>query len=89
MHSCQCIGDVRNLLINTPPGSSKTELAVIAFMAWCFARDPHCRFLHLSYSDDLARSTARQPVRFWRRKPSSSFGAGLPSGHQVQEAVEH
>lgn len=26
-------GDVRNLLINTPPGSSKTELAVIAFMA--------------------------------------------------------
>ena len=47
-------GDVRNLLINTPPGSSKTELAVIAFMAWCFARDPHCRFLHLSYSDDLA-----------------------------------
>ena len=47
-------GEVRNLLINTPPGSSKTELAVIAFMAWCFARDPHCRFLHLSYSDDLA-----------------------------------
>ena len=47
-------GDVRNLLINTPPGSSKTELAVIAFMAWCFARDPHCRFLHLLYSDNLA-----------------------------------
>ena len=47
-------GDVRNLLINTPPGSSKTELAVIAFMAWCFARNPHCRFLHLSYSNDLA-----------------------------------
>ena len=47
-------GDGRNLLINTPPGSSKTELAVIAFMAWCFARDPHCRFLHLLYSDNLA-----------------------------------
>jgi predicted phage terminase large subunit-like protein len=37
-----------------PPGGTKTELAVINFMAWCFARSPHCRFLHLSASDVLA-----------------------------------
>ena len=47
-------GDIKNLLITMPPGGAKTELAVINFMAWCFARDPLCRFLHLSANDDLA-----------------------------------
>ena len=47
-------GEVRNLCINMPPGGTKTELAVIHFMAWCFARSPYCRFLHLSGSDELA-----------------------------------
>lgn len=47
-------GEVRNLCINMPPGGTKTELAVIHFMAWCFARNPHCRFLHLSGSAELA-----------------------------------
>lgn len=47
-------GEVKNLCINMPPGGTKTELAVIHFMAWCLARDPYCRFLHLSGADDLA-----------------------------------
>ena len=47
-------GEVKNLLINMPPGGTKTELAVIHFMAWCFARSPYCRFLHLSGSGELA-----------------------------------
>jgi hypothetical protein len=37
-----------------PPGGTKTELGVIHFAAWCLARDPHCRFLHLSGGDELA-----------------------------------
>lgn len=47
-------GEVENLLITMPPGGTKTELAVIHFMAWCFARSPRCRFLHLSASAELA-----------------------------------
>ena len=47
-------GEIRNLCINMPPGGTKTELAVIHFMAWWFARSPYCRFLHLSGSDELA-----------------------------------
>lgn len=47
-------GEVKNLLVNMPPGGTKTELAVIHFMAWCFARSPYCRFLHLSGSGELA-----------------------------------
>lgn len=47
-------GEIQNLIINVPPGSSKTELAVINFSAWTMALNPWCRDLHLSYSDDLA-----------------------------------
>lgn len=46
-------GEIKNLIINIPPGSSKTLLAVIMFMAWCIAKNPWCRFLHLSYAKDL------------------------------------
>lgn len=59
-------GETKNLIINVPPGSSKTELAVINFIARGLALNPHARFLHLSYSDDLAllnSSTARDMVR--------------------------
>ncbi|MDR1685211.1 MAG: phage terminase large subunit [Desulfovibrio sp.] len=59
-------GDIPNLCITMPPGGTKTELAVINFMAWCFARSPRCRFLHLSASDVLAAlnsATAREIVQ--------------------------
>lgn len=47
-------GEIKNLLITMPPGGTKTELGVIHFIAWCFARSPYCRFLHLSGSGELA-----------------------------------
>ena len=47
-------GEVKNLCITMPPGGTKTELAVIHFMAWALARNKYCRFLHLSASDELA-----------------------------------
>jgi predicted phage terminase large subunit-like protein len=51
-------GEIRNLVINVPPGSSKTELAVINFMAWSIAKNPRCRFLHLSYADTLVEENS-------------------------------
>lgn len=47
-------GTIENLVINVPPGSSKTELAVINFMARGLAINARARFLHLSGSDTLA-----------------------------------
>jgi predicted phage terminase large subunit-like protein len=41
------------VVINVPPGSSKTELAAINFIARGFALNPMARFLYLSYSDTL------------------------------------
>lgn len=47
-------GETKNLVINVPPGSSKTEMVVINFIARGLALNPMARFLHISYSDDLA-----------------------------------
>jgi predicted phage terminase large subunit-like protein len=47
-------GDIARLIINVPPGYTKTELAVVAFIAYGLARYPRSKFLHISYSDDLA-----------------------------------
>lgn len=59
-------GELQNVVINVPPGSSKTELAVINFIARGLAINPRARFLHLSGSDSLASlnsATAREIVR--------------------------
>lgn len=59
-------GKIDNLLITVSPGSSKTELAVINFIARGLALNPRARFLHLSASDTLASlnaSTARDIVQ--------------------------
>lgn len=58
-------GEIKNLCICVPPGSSKTELAVINFIARGLAINPRARFLHLSGSDTLASlnsSTARDLI---------------------------
>ena len=47
-------GEITHLMINMPPRYSKTELVVKMFSAWCFAKNPACEFLHLSYSNTLA-----------------------------------
>jgi predicted phage terminase large subunit-like protein len=58
-------GEIENVVITVPPGSSKTELAVINFIARGLAKNPRARFLHLSGSDSLAMlnsSTARDII---------------------------
>lgn len=53
-------GTVKNLVITVPPGSSKTEMAVINFMARGLSINPRARFLHLSGSDSLASLNSSQ-----------------------------
>ena len=56
-------GETQNLVINVPPGSSKTEIVAINLIARGLAINPRARFLHLSYSDQLAllnSETARE-----------------------------
>jgi predicted phage terminase large subunit-like protein len=59
-------GTCPNLVINVPPGSSKTEMAVINLIARGLALNPYARFLHISSSDDLVllnSQTARDIIQ--------------------------
>lgn len=53
-------GETKRLIINIPPRYSKTELAVINFIAWCFGKVPDSEFIHVSYSATLAANNAFQ-----------------------------
>ncbi|OOF39888.1 DNA-packaging protein [Rodentibacter rarus] len=59
-------GEINRLIINVPPGYTKTELASINFIARGLALNPRARFLHLSYSHNLAllnSATARSIIK--------------------------
>lgn len=47
-------GEIKRLIINVAPRYGKTELAVKNFIAMGLGLNPKAKFIHLSYSDDLA-----------------------------------
>ena len=53
-------GECKRLIINIPPRYSKTELAVINFMAWCLGHYPDSEFIYTSYSSRLASNYSWQ-----------------------------
>lgn len=68
-------GEIQRLIINVPPGYTKTELATINMMARGLALNRRARFMHLSYSHNLAllnSSTTRSIVK------SAAFQAMWP-----------
>jgi predicted phage terminase large subunit-like protein len=48
------IGQTNRLIINVPPRSGKTEIAVKSFIAWAMGLFPDSEFIHASYSKRLA-----------------------------------
>ena len=53
-------GEIKNLIINLPPRYSKTELAVVNFIAWALGNYADCEFIHSSYSATLAVNNSSQ-----------------------------
>ena len=51
-------GETTRLVINIPPRYSKTELAVVNFIAWALGKVPDAEFIHISYSAELAQNNA-------------------------------
>lgn len=47
-------GEIQRLIINIPPGFTKTEFIVKLLNAYSYAVNPRAKNLHLSYSADLA-----------------------------------
>ena len=52
------IGKTKRLIINIPPRSGKTEIAVKNFMAWAMGIYPDSEFIHASYAKELATANA-------------------------------
>lgn len=53
-------GEITRLIINIAPRYGKTELAVKNFIAAGLAINPAAKFIHLSYSDDLALDNSEE-----------------------------
>lgn len=52
------MGKCPRLIINIPPRSGKTELAVVSFIAWASGLYPDSEWIHASYSKRLATNNA-------------------------------
>lgn len=52
------IGKTNRLIINIPPRSGKTELAVLNFISWASGLYPDSEWIHASYSKRLATNNA-------------------------------
>jgi len=48
-------GEIKNIIINICPGSTKSILCNVALPAWLLGQDPTTRILSASYSGDLAK----------------------------------
>lgn len=43
-----------DLIINVPPGSTKSTICSQMFPAWCWTRAPHTQLIHISYAHAIA-----------------------------------
>jgi phage terminase large subunit-like protein len=53
-------GTFRDLLVNVPPGSTKSTIATVMLGPWVWTIDPAMRFVHASYSSQLAHKLAEK-----------------------------
>lgn len=53
-------GELTRVIFNIAPRYGKTELAVKNFISWCLSNNQRAKFIHLSYSDDLALDNSEE-----------------------------
>jgi predicted phage terminase large subunit-like protein len=77
-------GEVKNLVINLPPRYSKTELAVLNFVAWAMGKQPDSEFIHLSYSATLAENNSNNTKSLMQHEAyADCFDTKLASNAQA------
>lgn len=79
-------GQTKRLIINIPPRYSKTELAVVNFIAWTLGRVPDAEFIHASYSATLA---ANNSVQIRNLVQHEDYAAIFPAVKLAEEAKAH
>lgn len=81
-----------DLIINVPPGTSKTTICSVMFPVWCWTRWPWMRVLTFSYNQDISLNPAEIAIRliesdmFRRVYPDIrlSPGSSAKSKHYIQ-----
>lgn len=79
-------GECKRLIINVPPRYSKTEIAVINFIAWSLGRCPDAEFIHTSYSGSLAINNSSQVLDLIRHE---SYREIFPAVKLASEGRAH
>jgi len=67
------LGEIKRLIINVPPRTTKSTLASVCFPAWCWATEPALNFIVASHNADLSVEFAVQR----RNLLSSSWFQGM------------
>ena len=66
-------GEIKRGIINIPPRYGKTEIVVKCFISWCLAKNYQSKFIHLSYSDDLALDNSSQTKEYVESEAFQKF----------------
>lgn len=59
-------GDIRNLVINIPPGTGKSTITCVLWPIWLWLREPRASVLTLSVSHDIVLSTSSKGLALIR-----------------------
>jgi predicted phage terminase large subunit-like protein len=81
-------GECKRLVVNVPPRSGKTELAVVNFIAWCMGRWPDAEFIHASYSAELATQNAAEVRGVMQHERFAQY-FGAPAFDRSTSAKDH
>jgi predicted phage terminase large subunit-like protein len=75
------LGRTKRLVINIPPRSGKTELAVKNFVAWCMGNFPDAEFIHASYSKRLATTNTYEARAIMQNEAFAEIFGGADFRH--------
>jgi predicted phage terminase large subunit-like protein len=78
-------GEIKRLMIFTPPRHGKSELSTIHFPAWYLMRNPHRRIIVTSYSADLAKTFSLRTRALVREYGKQLFNIELSDELQKAE----
>ncbi len=79
-------GQCLRLIINVPPRYSKTELAVVNFIAWALGQVPDAEFIHASYAAPLAANNSANVRALVQHE---AYGQVFPACRLASDAKSH
>lgn len=71
-------GEIRELVVNLPPGGGKSSLTCVVFPAWVWAKTPQRSIIHAAYGQKLVRRDAEMMLKlihskWWQRRWGDRF----------------